>query len=97
MAHKHEITDRLGELNWKRPSYASIYRVLTNPAYRPGPLSAEQVGRDRLLQLLETRPLDIALVLGVRTLTARAAPRLSLRRKPREQWFSFIPDTRFAA
>lgn len=61
-----------GELNWKRPSYASIYRVLTNPAYG----GAYAYGKSERTTVYED-----------------GAARLSQRRKPREQWFSFIPDT----
>lgn len=61
-----------GELGWKRPSYASIYRVLTNPAYG----GAYAYGKSERHTVYED-----------------GAARLSHRRKPREQWFSFIPNT----
>jgi DNA invertase Pin-like site-specific DNA recombinase len=61
-----------GELGWKRPSYASIYRLLANPAYG----GAYAYGKSEHASVYE----------GGRE-------RHSARRKPREQWLSFIPNT----
>lgn len=61
-----------GELSWKRPTYASIYRVLTNPAYG----GAYAYGKSEHT-----------------TVYTDGAARQSQRRKPRDQWFSLIPNT----
>jgi DNA invertase Pin-like site-specific DNA recombinase len=61
-----------GELSWKRPTYASIYRVLTNPAYG----GAYAYGKSERTTVYDN---------GV--------ARQSHRRKSREQWWSFIPNT----
>jgi DNA invertase Pin-like site-specific DNA recombinase len=65
------VHDARGELSWKRPSYASIYRVLTNPAYG----GAYAYGKSEHTTVYED---------GVE--------RQSHRRKPRERWFSLIPN-----
>jgi DNA invertase Pin-like site-specific DNA recombinase len=61
-----------GELTWKRPTYASIYRVLTNPVYG----GAYAYGKTEQV-----------------TSYNNGIAKQSHRRKPREQWFSFIPNT----
>ena len=61
-----------GKLGWKRPTYASIYRVLTNPAYG----GAYAYGKSERTTVYED-----------------GMARQSHRRKPREEWFSFIPNT----
>lgn len=61
-----------GEVSWKRPNYASIYRVLTNPAYG----GAYAYGKSEHT-----------------TIYAEGTARQRHRRKPREQWFSFIPNS----
>jgi DNA invertase Pin-like site-specific DNA recombinase len=60
-----------GELGWKRPSYASIYRLLANPTYG----GAYAYGKSEHVSLYEG-----------------PGERHSARRKPREQWLSFIPN-----
>jgi DNA invertase Pin-like site-specific DNA recombinase len=65
------VHDARGELGWKRPSYASIYRVLTNPVYG----GAYAYGKSEQMTVYEA-----------------GAARTRQRRKPREQWFSFIPN-----
>jgi DNA invertase Pin-like site-specific DNA recombinase len=60
-----------GELVWKRPSYASIYRVLTNPVYG----GAYAYGKSEQV-----------------TSYTNGIAKQSHRRKPREHWFSFIPN-----
>ena len=65
------VHDARGELSWKRPKYASIYRVLTNPAYG----GAYAYGKSEH-----------------RTVYEDGVERQSHRRKPREQWFSLIPN-----
>ena len=69
---KFPVHNARGELNWKRPSYASIYRVLTNPAYG----GAYAYGKSERTTVYED-----------------GAARLRQRCKPREQWFSLIPNT----
>lgn len=60
-----------GELRWKRPTYASIHRVLTSPAYG----GAYAYGKSE-----HTTVYDDGIA------------RQCHHRKPRAQWFSFIPN-----
>jgi DNA invertase Pin-like site-specific DNA recombinase len=60
-----------GELVWKRPCYASIYRLLTNPVYG----GAYAYGKSEQVTSYDN---------GI--------AKQSHRRKPREHWFSFIPN-----
>jgi DNA invertase Pin-like site-specific DNA recombinase len=60
-----------GELVWKRPCYASIYRLLTNPVYG----GAYAYGKSEQV-----------------TSYNNGIAKQSHRRKPREHWFSFIPN-----
>src|SRR5918994_3943901 len=60
-----------GDLIWKRPSYATVYRLLTNPIYG----GAYAYGKTRSEPHYEG-----------------SAPRRAIRRKPREDWLTLLPD-----
>lgn len=69
---KFPVYNARAELSWRRPRYASIYRVLRNPAYG----GAYAYGKSERKTVFED-----------------GATRQTHRAKPREQWFSFIPNT----
>jgi DNA invertase Pin-like site-specific DNA recombinase len=66
------VIDAHEEVRWKRPTYAMVRNMLTNPAYG----GAYAYGKTEQ-----------------RTCYDSGEPRLSIRRKPRDQWLAFIPGT----
>jgi DNA invertase Pin-like site-specific DNA recombinase len=73
--HEHELqlpaVGPRGEVCWKRPTYATLYRILTNPIYG----GAYAYGKTER---------------GTQYVNGEA--RRCTHRKPREQWFAFIPQ-----
>jgi hypothetical protein len=59
------------EVQWKRPSYGCLYRLLSNPIY------------GRVYAYGKSGPASVC---------DGHLPRPGYRRKPREQWLSFIPN-----
>jgi hypothetical protein len=61
-----------GEITWRRPSFAALYGMLTNPIYG----GAYSYGKTEHVVRYEN-----------------GEPRAYARRRPREEWLAFIPQT----